>query len=71
MGKIIKYIFELKLKFLKFLNLHGVMSPPTFPQKWIIRGGHDSEEYGIYNKNNKTSISCLLKCELWLQFFKN
>ena len=35
-----KYDFELKLKFLNFFYLHGVMPPlPTFPQKWIIGGG--------------------------------
>jgi len=42
-----KYDFELKLKFFKFFYLHRVMPPPlpTFPQKWIIGGVHDSEEY--------------------------
>jgi len=49
MGKKIKYNFKLKLKILKFFNLHRVMPPPpTFPQKWIIGGGQDSEKYSIY-----------------------
>ena len=41
-----KYDFELKLKFLNFFYLHGVMPPPTFPQIWII-WGHDSDEYVV------------------------
>jgi hypothetical protein len=34
MEKKIKYNFELKLKILKFFNLHGVMPPPSnfFPK---------------------------------------
>ena len=40
MEKRMKYDFELKLKFLKFFYLHGIMLPsPTFPQKWILGRG--------------------------------
>jgi len=48
MGKKIKYNFKLKLKILKFFNLHGVMppSPSNFSPKMDNWGGHDSKEYG-------------------------
>jgi len=39
-----KYDFELKLKFLNFFYLHGVMPPTNFSLKMDIRrgrGGHD------------------------------
>ena len=40
MGKKIKYNFKLKLKILKFFNLHGVMPPPSiFSQEMDISGG--------------------------------
>ncbi len=51
MGKKIKYNFKLKLKILKFFNLHRVMPPPpTFPQKWIIGGARLREIQYILNK---------------------
>ena len=39
MGKKIEYIFELKLKYLKFFNLHGVMPPYNFSPKMDNWGG--------------------------------
>jgi len=39
MGKKIEYIFELKLKYLKFFNLHGVMPPYNFSPKMDYWGG--------------------------------
>ena len=33
-----KYYFKFKLKFLNFLNLAWVMSPPTLSQKWKLEG---------------------------------
>ena len=54
MGKKIEYIFELKLKYLKFFNLHGVMPPYNFFPKMDYWGGHDFGEYGsLYKKNEK------------------
>jgi len=39
MEKRMKYDFELKFKFLKFLYWARVMPPsPTFSKKWIIEG---------------------------------
>ena len=40
MGKKIKYNFKLKLKILKFFNLHRVIFPPSnFSPKMDDRGG--------------------------------
>jgi len=49
MEKRMKYDFELKFKFLKFLYKAGVKPPPpNFSPKLENWGwGHDSEEYGI------------------------
>ena len=50
MEKRMKYDFEFKLKFLNFLNLAWVMSPPTLSLKWKL-GGHDPMVYGIQKYN--------------------
>jgi len=49
--KKLKYDFELKLKFLKYFNLHGVIPPlQLFPINGKL-GVNVSEEYGNYKKN--------------------
>jgi len=49
MEKKIKYNFELKFKFLKFLYRAGVITLlRLFPKNWYL-GGNDFGEYGIYN----------------------
>jgi len=51
MEKKIKDNFELKFKFLKFLNMAGVMPPPcNFSPKMEIRGEGMTPQNTEYNK---------------------